>query len=504
MNITQETLASLKKALADSNPDLLKAWEQSTSATSGLTAYDLEAPAKLLYPVLTPLRNRIPRVGGHGGIQANWRAITGINTGGLSAGVSHGNRGGVIASKTQDYLAAYKGLGLEDNVTFEAEYAGETFEDVRAVATEGLLRAVMIQEEFILLGGNSSLALGTTPTPVLAASGTGGNLATATLSVICVALTNDGYLAVAGGNLGNTGQQVDVSTAVVPGQISRTNADATTDNYGGGSAEKSANATVSVTGPTGSVGGTVTPVTGAVAYAWFWGTAGSEKLGAITTINSVNITADATGSQLASSLPASDNSQNSLLFDGLLAQILKSGSGAYSYSMPTGTAGTGTPLTTDNAGGIKEINDAFRAFWNLYRLSPDVLYVNSQELENINSKVIAAGGAPLYRFNVNGENPGTIDAGIVVGSYLNKFTNRRVRVEVHPAMPPGTMMFFSDQIPYKLSDVRNPVQVRTRREYYQIEWPLRTRKYEYGVYADEVLQCYFPPAFGVINNIANG
>ena len=38
------------------------------------------------------------------------------------------------------------------------------------------------------------------------------------------------------------------------------------------------------------------------------------------------------------------------------------------------------------------------------------------------------------------------------------------------------------------------MQIRTRQDYYQIEWPLRTRKYEYGVYADEVLQHYFPPS----------
>jgi len=36
---------------------------------SGLTYYDLELGAKFLYPVLTPLRNMIPRVSGKGGIQ---------------------------------------------------------------------------------------------------------------------------------------------------------------------------------------------------------------------------------------------------------------------------------------------------------------------------------------------------------------------------------------------------------------------------------------------------
>src|SRR3984893_14124001 len=58
-------------------------FSQSASATSGLTFYDLELGAKFLYPVLTPLRNMIPRVSGKGGIQAAWRAITAMNTNGL-------------------------------------------------------------------------------------------------------------------------------------------------------------------------------------------------------------------------------------------------------------------------------------------------------------------------------------------------------------------------------------------------------------------------------------
>src|SRR5271165_1681508 len=99
-------------------------YSESTSATSGLNFYDLELGAKFLYPVLTPLRNAIPRVSGKGGIQASWRAVTAINPGAVRAGVSGGNRGGLVAVQTTDYTATYKGLGLEGNVDFEAQYAG--------------------------------------------------------------------------------------------------------------------------------------------------------------------------------------------------------------------------------------------------------------------------------------------------------------------------------------------------------------------------------------------
>ena len=59
----------------------------------------------------------------------------------------------------------------------------------------------MLGEEAMILGGNGSTLLGTTPTPTLVASSTGGTLASQTLSVIAVALTLDGVMngSVAGG-----------------------------------------------------------------------------------------------------------------------------------------------------------------------------------------------------------------------------------------------------------------------------------------------------------------
>jgi hypothetical protein len=165
--MTQETINLIKAAMLDPNSELAKAFVQS-AVTAGLTAYDLEAPAKTLYPVLTPLRNRIPRVSGKGGIQANWRAVTAINTAKLSAGVVEGKRGGIITTTTAEYLAAYRGLGLEDTVTFEAQYAGQGFEDVKARAVRGLLQSLMIQEEAIILGGNgAAVALGKPTAPTV-------------------------------------------------------------------------------------------------------------------------------------------------------------------------------------------------------------------------------------------------------------------------------------------------------------------------------------------------
>ncbi len=499
MSVVEDTLRALGLAKSAEANKLQKAWTQSTSATSGLTEYDLEAPAKTLYPVITPLRNSIPRVGGGKGIQANWRAITGININGMSAGVGEGNRGGVIATSTADYFAAFRTLGLEDNVTFEAESAGEGFDDVRARAVEGLLRSLMIQQEKIYLGGNSSQGLGTTPTPTLSAVGSGGSIPTTTaVYVFCVALTLEGFLnsTLAGG--------------IPTGQLTRTNADGSTDVYGGGTAQMSAAANVTTAAASSSVQASVTAVNGAAGYAWFWGaSAAAATLGAITTINSVLITTAAgTGTQTSSSPGvswAADYSTNSLVFDGLIAQVVKTGSNSYVYTMPTGTPGTGSGLTADGSGGIVEVDVALRSFWDNYRLSPDTIWVSSQEQENMTKKILQGGSNAAQRYMVEVKD-GLVAGGFKVTSYLNKFAMdgaTELPIKLHPNMPPGTILFTTNKLPYPLSNVRNVTQVKMRKGYYQLEWPLRSRKYEYGVYSDEVLQNYFPPAFGVIRNIAN-
>jgi hypothetical protein len=497
-----EILELVKTSQAQAVDELTKNFTQPGSATAGIQGYDLEAPSKKLYPLLTPLRNRIPRVGGGFAVQANWKAITGINTTRVRAGISEGNRGAQVSHTSAEYFAAYRGLGLEKSVTFEADYAAKGFEDVKALAVQQTLESVMLEEEMILLGGNTSLAMGTTPTPTLAASTTGGTLATQTLSVIVVALGLQSYWDVAGINNGQSGQSFDATTALVRAQITRTNADGSTDTVNAGTAQKSAAATVSVTGATGSVTGTVADVRGAVAYAWFWGPAGSERLGAVTTINSVSITALTGGSnQLASTLPSADASTSGLEFDGLLTIASKSALGSYYQALPTGTPGVGTTLT--GAGGrVVEIDTALAVWFDKYRLQPNEIHLSFRQFQKITNLVLGQTN-PNVMFTVD-PNSATqaLTAGRNVGKYLSPITGQVIDLIVHPNMPPGTMFFRTTQVPAYLDGVTSLDRVRTRREYHQIEWPLRTRKYEYGVYVDEVLQHYFPPAIGLIKNVA--
>jgi hypothetical protein len=496
-------LAAVREALTKAMPagDLQKAWTQSSSATTGLTMYSLEAPAKLLYPVITPLRNTIPRVSGGMGIQANWKAITAINTTDVSIGVSEGNRGQVQSTTVTDYNAAFKTLGIEDYVTFEADLAAQGFDDVKARAVQGNLRALMIGEEKVILGGLGTFGLGTTPTPSLTTSTTGGSLgAGVTVYVRCVALTLEGYM-------------YATANAGVRAQVTRTNADGSTDAFGGGSAQASAVASITTgAGSTNSVSASVTPVRGAVAYAWYWSTTDNTvttaRFHSVTTINSVVIKNAPTGTEslLPAALSTTDYSQNNLVHDGFIAMVGKTGSGALWHTLPTGTPGIGTTLTSDGAGGIVEVDYVLQWFWDNLRMSPTEIYVNSQEMNTLRKRALDGKTTAAQRF-VFQTAQGSIVASGAIRAYINQYALDgavEIPIRLHPNVPPGMMVFISHSIPYSLSGVTDVNRILTRRDYYQIEWPMRSRKYEYGVYTDQVLQCYFIPGQAVLANIAPG
>jgi hypothetical protein len=490
MNIaltTQETLGLMKESLA-----------KNVTISTGLTAYDLQAPAKNLYPTLTPLRNSLPRVARlNPGDAARWRSIFSVTGSGYDAmgWIPEGQRSASMSYQAVLEVAPYLTLGEEDTVTFEAEAAAQGFEDINATATLRILQKTMRKEETALLGGNTSLPLGTPGAPTLTASGTGATLPAATYSVIVVGLTFEGYRnsTLAGGV---------ATTKTITGN------DGNTYTLNGGSSMRSANVTQAVTlGQT--LFATAPLINGAVAYAWYVGAVGSETLQAITTINSATFSAPLTSGQQAATVVTADNSRNpTLAFDGLLTVGFNPVNNSYVQALASGPAGTGTFLTPSGRGSINEIDNMLISMWNNYRLSPTVIYVNAQEQKNITAKCLTNASGPLVRYNVDASQsaPYEFTASGVVRWYYNPFTGVEIPMPVHPDLPPGTILAFCERLPvwYQSNEVPNVAEVLTRRDYYRVDWPIHTRRREFGVYTEEVLAVYAPFGVGILTNIGNG
>ena len=502
MSITQDSLDLLKASLRTPSDDLAK----SISTATGLVAYDLQAPAKNLYPFVTPIRNVMPRVGGGTGTATNWRQVNAIIGSGFDAmgWVPEGQRSGQMSYSTANKSATFVTIGEEDAATFEAISAGRDFEDIQARMTFRLLQKMMLKEEMAILAGNASLALGTVGTvSVSFIANAASTLPTATYYVQCVALTLEGW------------QNASVAAGVATTKTI-TGVDNKTFVLNGGSSIASAiSVGQAITAGTNMLAASVAPIQGAVAYAWYVGTtntAGTPLLQAITNINSATFSAPLLTGTQAASVASADNSFNtSYAYNGLLTTALLPGSNAYLNTMATGTAGVGTPLTASGRGSVVEIDTMFQTMWNNFELSPTVLYVNAQELKNITDKVLSNSSGPLLRYDspAAGSDEYSITASGVVQFYYNPFSTNggiKIPIKIHPRVPPGTIIGWAENLPiqYQSNEVPNVAELKTRQDYYQIDWPIVTRQRQVGVYAEEVLAVYAPFAMGVITNIANG
>lgn len=496
--LTAKTLQQIKDAT-----DIQKA--QTVQTSTGLVAYRLDGPAKNLYPVYTPIRNRLPREQDGMGTAANFKLVTAINNAnGFAANpfIPEGQRAAAMGITAVSKAVIYRTIGVEASITFEAQSAAAGFEDEKAATAMRLLEQTMLMEEYTLLGGNASISLGTTPTPTATAPAlTGATLPTATYSVIAVAMTYEGYYNAGGGTATTL-----VQSKTVTGQ------DAGTYAQNGGYAQKSAAASQAVTlGQSLNV--QVTAVTGALAYAWYVGAAGSEKLERITTTNTAVFSAPLAGTgQLASALTASDVSNNSASeYDGFFSAAFVGGSGAYVKSLASAT-GAATTLTASGRGSVVEIDNALKAMWDNYQLSPSVMFVNSQQLYDIATKVYGNTSYPLLSYfgEAKPGSPAIATGGTAVISYLNPFTanNQRklIDIQLHPAVPAGTILLYAEELPtqYKSASTPHIAAVRCRRDYYQLDFPQVRRAYEMGVYSEQAFIPYFPAGIGVITNILPG
>lgn len=452
-------------------PDLQKDW----NVAVGFQQYNLEAPAKMMFPQLTPIRNLTPRDGGSGK-QAEYKAVTGINTTHQNGWVAEKTAASIITSTTSDIISVYKSMALADSVSFESTWAGRTLMDIKALAVMNLLRAMMIQEENNILFGQNTVAaanqqapgaVGTPAAPTLAAGGADGNFAAVAYYVFQTVVTGMGEsLPSASATITPTASQhLVVTPTPVAGQpVFGYNIYVATSNSA--AASKKA---VSTDMAAAVSGGTLNGAT--------WLTNGQ----AVTLLKiPTNVAVP----------PVADGSANVLAYNGLFPQIY-GGVGAQIQAL-NGTL-TAAALDTE-----------FLNLWNNSQADPDSVYCNAQESVKLTNITFGA-GAPYFVVPDGGQNQGA--AGFRAARLINKVTGTEVPVKVHPTIPQGTMLFLSTKLPswYVPSEIPNVFDLSIVQDYIEVDYPpSSTAAYwqvEVRLYA--ALRLYLPLLQGVISGINN-
>lgn len=477
---TQETLAQIAKA----------ATAGITSGT-GLVGFDL-APYVSQIPVNTPFRDFLPRTKASQGAKfAEWRVLLNVNSTQPDPSVGFDYAGAVVNVSEQDVTAAYGRIAAGYTVTRDAVALAGGYADAKAIAIMNALNQFKIGEDKKALGG-CNFSLGTPAAPSVSAATTGGS--------------------------------IPASTAV-----SVTYAARTLSNYfwgGSTAAPAAASVTTGAGTATNSVTATWSAVRGAVAYdvfvAGFYYTTVAVNTVTITSVPTANAAVPSLPdlySVAPTAVPGADSSAKAADFNGLLATL----AGDYATGSATGLVrpGTGTPSgayyaslngnkLSISGGSITEVDTMFQSLFDTARVSPDVLMVSSQQAKEISGAILSSTAAPTF-FTPSLDGRTDAVMGAFVGHYVNAPAGGvPVKIEVHPHVPPGTIIARTDRVPYPNSNISNTLEMRCLDEIQDFEYGVSRVAGQAGggprwdgeTFASEALINRAPLAMGVLTCVA--
>lgn len=454
--------------------DMGKDWSLTFPNSTGLVPYDLEAPAKLLVPRLTPLRNEVPRGKGQGTARQFKRILGWSNSGvggvadmspfmnSQTVQTSFGSlalrRGSKINYASDSKSVAYVEMSLSDQVNWVAQFAGQGFQDIRSLSQTALLWAHMGGEERAMLYGRGSAGngyAGNVSAPVIAGATatTGGTIAAGTYAIVVTAKGGFGETAVS-----NTVSQVTT------GATSTITVNVTTE-------------------PAGSLGIYrlyVSQAGGAVGTA----TLQTEFVG-----NTITITAPPSSTGVVNP-GATNTSSDALGYDGFLTvQSDPAQTGYFNRLNAT--------LNAANPGD--EFQNAFLAMYQLNKADPDCIYADGSTMKKLGDLLKTTSSAS-YKLNLDGEGHGHFLGSTVVG-LENQVTRKMVSLDVHPWMPNGCALIRSKTLPIPDSEVSATSEVINVQEYMAVDWPVVQFTYDQSTYQYGTLVHYAPAWSGLIAGI---
>jgi len=491
-SLAPDALAGLNNAIAAQRlamQDVQKDITTSSPLSTSFAAFDLEAPAKLLTPRPTPLRNRIPRkkgVGtshrikritgytgtGTGGQGQIWPGITESTT--TAFGSINFERGSKISYTADDIILPYNSYSLSDSVSFDANFSGLGYQDLRQLSSTSTLYATMLMEERMML-----MARGT-------ASGYAGALAAPTVTVTApsagtgqVALANSTYYIYVTADAGVSGS---------------------------GFGESIVNTVTSQATSSQVLKIVVTPVTGALGYNIYIGTttgvANAKYQGTIKSTTGYVVGAGSasvgdtlvysTSSSILASRASADTSAYATGYDGILTTVLGANTG-YNNNINT---------TFSNTNPGTEFQVVFANLYNSVKADPDEVLLNGSDRKQLSDAIKGSANAN-YRLQISQDETSGVTYGSVVNGIVNETTGKSVPLTVHPWLPQGVAPVLSYTLPIPDTEVSDVWANYMVQDYMGIQWPVTQFAYEFSTYFRGTFFCAAPAWNGVVSGIVS-
>jgi hypothetical protein len=490
-SLSPDALAGLNNAIASQRlalQDVQKDITLTSPLSTSFAAFDLEAPAKLLTPRPTPLRNRIPRKKGVGTSHRIKRitGYTGTGTGGqgqIWPGVTESTttafgsinfeRGAKISYTSDDIILPYNSYSLSDSVSFDANFSGLGYQDLRQLSSTSTLYATMLMEERMMLMGRGT------------STGYAGALSAPTITVTAPSAgTNQVALA-------NSTYYVYVT------------ADAGVSSTGFG---ESIVSTVASQATTAQVLKIVvnTPVVGALGYNVYvgttTGTANAKYIGTFKSLTGFVVGAGSavvgdtlvysTASAITAARANADTSAYATGYDGILTTLLGSNTG-FNNNINSNFSNT-------NAG--TEFQTVFANLYASVKADPDEILMNGSDRKQLSDAIKGSANAN-YRLNISQDEATGVTFGSVVNGIVNETTGKSLAITVHPWLPQGVAPVMSYTLPIPDTEVSDVWSNYLVQDYMGIQWPVTQFAYEFSTYFRGTFFCSAPAWNGIVSGI---
>jgi hypothetical protein len=490
-----DVLQSVKQqidAYRSAQADVMKDITTTSPLGTGLVPFDLEAPSKYIVPTFSPLRNKLPRQSGQGLIR-RFKRITGFSgsgTGSAGAAFLHGitettqnnfNLGGAanlqlirgpkISYSMDDQSVNYHQFSLSDQISWEAQFAGQGFQDIRQLSQFVLLTAHMIADERVILAARST------------DSGSSGALAAPGSVTLTARAAGAGEVGITGAGSGGTNVYVKVTSQGMFGE-----------------SVLSSVASVNIpSGTTNAIDVKIgTDAQGALGYRIYANKAdanGADPGDATrayqgrTGWNTFTIGAGGqsvlkTAAPFAAAVTA-DTSASGATCDGMMSIVSDGTRGGYNTRL-------NAVLSSSNPG--VEFQNAFLSLWESTYADPEDLWMAARDSSQLSDLIKTNPSGSSYRISFPANQVNEAMIGAVVTGITNQSspTRRMVDILVHPYMPGGNAMILSWQLPVPNSQIPSAWEWTAVQDYMSIAWPTMQFTWDVSTYAFGALTPYAP------------
>ena len=445
----------------------------------GFTPFDLQDSIEFLVPVMTPLRNSIPRRKAQGqAVQI--RQITGYSnsrTGGVpnlntffnsatNTSTYNGitlNRPNTISYSADALVVPFVENGISDSVEYQAQFAAQGFTDLRQLSNTAAIYSHMLGEENNILNSTSAVL------PVAGVTATTDNGGTAT-----------------GLPAGTYTPLVTISSAF--GESKALTGQSTTVATG----ESVTVALNSV--PVGAVALNVYVTVSGIHYV---GRTTSTASGSFPVLFAVTPTLPSTSADNGSSpeYQFGGTALGTTGYTGMISTLLGNGStpAAAGYvKAVNGPLGTAAPFG--------EINTMLVEMWETNRAQPGTLYTSGRIQAALLAEIQQQGSATSYRANYM-----TGDDGIIVGGAVTGITSPvggpALNIVAHPFIPEGVVIAHSTTLPSPVSGVPGTATIDNVVDLTTIEWPQIGMSYDLSTYQYGSFVFHTPGFDGILTGI---